>query len=147
MAALRGAACMEHISIGDPSIAGRYVVRDLLGSGGFAKVYRGEQQTTGQQVAIKLLEIEEGAHAAPVDVQIERFRREARFCAELHHPNIVPLIDSGETSDGRVFVVFSLVPGQHLGNVLIAEGPLAPAEALHLMTQIMDALSCAHAKG
>ncbi|HME73813.1 MAG TPA: FxSxx-COOH system tetratricopeptide repeat protein [Myxococcota bacterium] len=136
------------LSIGsDPAIAERYVVREAIASGGFAKVFRALQRTTGQEVAIKLLQLARGDLAPALEDQIQRFRREMRLCAELHHPNIVPLIDSGETTDGQLYAVFAFVPGWNLGDLLAAEGALDPVEALHFMTQIIDALSCAHAKG
>lgn len=127
-------------------ISDRYVVLEELGSGGFATVYKARQLSTGQQVAVKVLSVESTPEGS-VESRVERFRREMALCAELHHPNIVPLIDSGATSDGRVFVVFSLVPGQTLASLLTIEGALDPAEALHLMGQVADAISCAHAKG
>lgn len=130
----------------DHEISDRYVMLEELGSGGFATVHKARQLSTGQHVAIKVLTLE-STHPGAQESRVERFKREMVLCAELHHPNIVPLIDSGETKDGRVFVVFSLVPGHNLANLLLAEGALEPTEALHLMGQVADAISCAHAKG
>lgn len=127
-------------------ISDRYVILEELGSGGFATVYKARQVSTGQHVAMKVLALD-GTQPISPESRLERFKREMMLCAELHHPNIVPLIDTGETRDGRVFVVFALVPGQTLSHVLLAEGALEPAEALHLMGQVIDAISCAHAKG
>src|SRR5437867_6818633 len=84
---------------------------------------------------------------ADVTNQSERFRREMRLSAGLSHPNIVRLFDSGETEDGRLFAVFEYVPGSTLKEVLAREGGLAWGETVHLMTQVLDALSCAHARG
>lgn len=130
----------------DPAIAERYEIGELLGAGGFAKVYRARQRTTGQEVAVKLLELDRGPYAAEIAVQVERFRREARF-ASLRHPNIVPLIDAGETAAGQPYLVSAFIPGRDLNEVLAADGSLEPAEALHLMIQVLAALSCAHAHG
>jgi serine/threonine protein kinase/tetratricopeptide (TPR) repeat protein len=131
----------------DPVIAARYELGERIASGGFATIFRAIQNATGQIVAIKVLRLERSADAPPIEDQIDRFRRETRLCAELHHPNIVPLIDSGETEDGQVYAVFAFVPGWNLGDLLAAEGALDPAEALHLMTQVIDAVSSAHEKG
>jgi serine/threonine protein kinase/tetratricopeptide (TPR) repeat protein len=132
---------------GDPTIARRYVLGELIGSGSSAAVFKATQTTTGQQVAIKVLRPERGGDDPALDEQIERFRRETRLCAELQHPNIVPLIDSGETVDGELYAIFAFVPGWNLADVLAAEGALEPAEAIHLMTQVIDGVSSAHVKG
>jgi serine/threonine protein kinase/tetratricopeptide (TPR) repeat protein len=129
------------------ALGGRYEVREQIASGGFANVFKGRQRTTGQPVAIKVLRVDRGEGAVDPEEQIERFRRETRLCAELQHPNIVPLLDTAETSDGRVCAVFVYVSGWNLDDVLTAEGALEPGEALHLMTEVIDAISSAHARG
>jgi serine/threonine protein kinase len=68
-------------------------------------------------------------------------------CGELAHPNIVRLIDSGESDDGILYTVFEFVPGSTLKAVLAKEGKLGLRETIHLMGQVLDALSCAHARG
>jgi TOMM system kinase/cyclase fusion protein len=70
-----------------------------------------------------------------------------RLCAELSHPNIVRLIDSGEAEGGLLYAILEYVPGATLKDVLSAEGKLEVGEAVHLMTQVLDALGCAHARG
>jgi tetratricopeptide (TPR) repeat protein/tRNA A-37 threonylcarbamoyl transferase component Bud32 len=132
---------------GDPVVGRRYEVGEPIASGGFAKVFKAVQKATGQEVAIKVLRPEFGSSAPALEDQFERFRREMRLCAELHHPNVVPLIDSGETADGQLYAVFTYVPGWNLGDVLATEGALDPPEALHFMTQVIDAIGCAHARG
>ncbi|TMA80516.1 MAG: TOMM system kinase/cyclase fusion protein [Deltaproteobacteria bacterium] len=128
-------------------LQGRYEVLSELGTGSFGRVYKGRQLSTGQDVAIKTLRLWESDSPADVQVQTERFRREMELCASLSHPNIVRLIDAGECDDGRLFVVFHYVPGRTLEQTLADEGPLAPREALHLMTQVLDGITCAHAQG
>ena len=125
----------------------RYEVLEQIGSGGFANVFRGTQLATGQAVAIKVLRIDRGEGAPDPDEQIARFRHETRLCAQLQHPNIVQLLDAAEAADGQVCAVFSYVPGWNLDDVLAAEGALEPSEALHLMTEVIDAISSAHARG
>ncbi len=71
---------------------GRYELLEIVGAGGFAVVYKARQVSTGQEVAVKLMK----AHrAVSGDVELARFRREMSLIAELRHPHIVRLIDSG----------------------------------------------------
>jgi TOMM system kinase/cyclase fusion protein len=126
---------------------GGYEILAPLGSGAFGWVHRARQLSTGQDVAIKILRTRPGDLAAGRENQVARFRREMRLCAELSHPNIVRLIDSGEAEGGLLFAVFEYVPGATLKEVLAEEGKLGAPEAIHLMTQVLDALSCAHLRG
>ncbi|WP_437579912.1 TOMM system kinase/cyclase fusion protein [Sorangium sp. So ce887] len=126
----------------------RYEVLSLLYKDGFAALYKARQLATGQLVAIKVVRL--GRDDRSPDVarrRSARFRREMRFCARLHHPNIVRLIDSGQTDAGQLYTVFEFVPGQSLAELVAAEGALAPQEARHLMLQVLDALGCAHSQG
>src|SRR5436309_11690005 len=128
-------------------LEGRYEILAQLAEGSFGQVYKGRQRSTGQAVAIKVLRFWEGDAPANVENQIARFRREMRLCAELSHPNIVSLIDSGESEDGTLYTVFEYVPGSTLREVLARKGGLGWELARHLMTQVLDALACAHARG
>jgi serine/threonine protein kinase/tetratricopeptide (TPR) repeat protein len=125
----------------------RYELQEVIATGGFARVYRARQRTTGQDVAVKVLSLRGGDFDRE---DLARFRRELAVCASLHHPNIVRLIDSDDRDEGSgraIYAVFALIPGKTLAEVLAAEGALEPAEALHLMGQVLDALGCAHAAG
>jgi TOMM system kinase/cyclase fusion protein len=124
----------------------RYEILEELGSGSFGRVYRARQLSTGQSVAIKLLSEREATESS-TGREADRFRRETQICAALSHTNIVQLIDSGETSAGQLYAVFAHVPGDTLATTLENEGSLDVAESLRLMTQVLDALACAHAKG
>ncbi|WP_437736744.1 TOMM system kinase/cyclase fusion protein [Sorangium sp. So ce1335] len=124
---------------------GRYEILSRIGAGGFGTVFQGRQVATGQRVAIKILK--PGAREGSASKRVARFQREMRLCARLHHTNIVGLIDSGQTSDGQIYLVFEFVPGKNLREVLREEGALEPQEARHLMLQVLDALSAAHAQG
>ena len=126
---------------------GQYQVLSELGAGRFGWVYRARQRSTGQDVAIKVLRVHPADSGADVANQVERFRREMGLCAGLSHPNIVSLIDSGQSDDGTLYAVFEYVPGSTLRDVIAAEGRLPLGEALHLMAQVLDALSAAHARG
>ena len=125
----------------------RYEILAELGTGSFGRVYKARQLSTGQFVAVKVLRFQEDQAEASVDLQIRRFEREMRLCAELSHPNIVRLADSGESERGVLYAVFEYVPGVTLAEVLVQEGALQMRETLHLMTQVLDALACAHRAG
>ncbi|AUX45214.1 protein kinase [Sorangium cellulosum] len=126
---------------------GRYEILARLGEGGFGVVHKARQLTTGQPVALKILRLAEQGGAAQADRRVARFLRETRLCAQLHHPNIVQLVDSGQMEDGSLYTVFAFAPGDNLAALLEREGALAPPEARHLMLQVLDALACAHAAG
>lgn len=134
-------------SLRDPELLERYELGARIAAGGFGDVFKAAQRSTGQEVAIKILRIRPEEEDEAVQEQIERFRRETQLCAALQHPNIVQLIDSGQARSGALFAVFELVRGNNLADLLAAEGALPPAEALHLMGQVLDALACAHAEG
>src|SRR5262249_12165185 len=124
----------------------RYEILGELGVGSFGRVYRARQLSTGQSVAIKLLAPREGTDETSTR-EAGRFRRETRICADLSHPNIVPLIDAGETQEGDLYAVFAHVPGETLERALSRDGALAVRECVRLMTQVLEALACAHAQG
>ncbi|MDI1480352.1 TOMM system kinase/cyclase fusion protein [Polyangium sp. y55x31] len=130
------------------ALAGRYELLEVLGEGAFSTVYKARQLTTNQAVAVKVLRIADDRGAKSLnDKRIARFHREVQICAQMHHPNIVHLLDSGRASGGIVYSVFELVPGKDLAKVLAEEGRLNPLEAQHFMLQVLDALACAHASG
>lgn len=125
----------------------RYEIVSKLGEGGFGTVFKARQRATGQLVAIKVMRVVDADGAAQRGVRVARFLREARLCAQLHHPNIVQVVDTGEREDGALYTVFSFAPGDTLAAVLAREGALRPEEARYLMAQVLDALTCAHAQG
>jgi class 3 adenylate cyclase len=124
----------------------RYEIQGELGSGSFGRVYHARQLSTGQSVAIKVLSPRETTDES-AGREAERFRRETQICAALSHTNIVGLIDSGEARDGALYAVFAHVPGETLEEALSREGALGVRESVRLMTQVLEALACAHAKG
>jgi class 3 adenylate cyclase len=128
-------------------LQGRYKIVSALGAGGFGAVYKAVQLATNQPVAIKVMHPIGNEPEARLENRVARFRREMDLCARLQHPNIVGLVDSGQTDDGRLFAVFQFASGRSLDQVLLEEGPLSPREARHLMLQVLDALSCAHNLG
>ncbi|HUI27249.1 MAG TPA: protein kinase, partial [Candidatus Kryptonia bacterium] len=125
----------------------RYEVVGELGQGSFGRVYKARQLSTGQHVALKILQRSNDEDNGTRARYFEDLRCETKLCADLSHPNIVRLIDACEISDGSAYVAFEFVPGTTLKDTLSHEGKLGVAEAVHLMAQVLDALSCAHASG
>ena len=123
-------------------IAERFDVEELVGVGGMSSVYRARDRLLERRVAIKILHDSAGAD----EEALERFRREARAAAQLTHPNIVTVIDRGEDR-GRQFIVFELVEGEDLKQLLAREGRLPVRRALELTIEVGRALSFAHSRG
>jgi serine/threonine-protein kinase len=123
------------------ALAGRYEVEHELGRGGMAVVYLGRDLRLARRVAIKVFE-QEGGHGQAS----ERFLREIRVAAQLQHPNILPVHDSGE-ADGLVYYVMPYVAGASLRERLEREGPLPVADAVRIAREVAEALDHAHREG
>jgi pimeloyl-ACP methyl ester carboxylesterase/tRNA A-37 threonylcarbamoyl transferase component Bud32 len=123
------------------TLADRYRLDRELGSGGMATVYEARDLRHDRTVAVKVLRPEIYATAGA-----GRFLREIRIAAQLTHPHILPLIDSGET-DGAVFYVMPYVEGETLRARLQRGGELPVPDALRIMRQVLDALAYAHGRG
>src|SRR5918997_3189339 len=110
---------------------GKYEIVAPLGEGGMGAVYRARRVHIGDEVAVKVL------HPRYVNDEtlLERFRREARAAAQLHHPNVVTIHDYGEAGgrEGFAYIVMELVRGQSLRGLLLSEGKLPAARAVSLM--------------
>ncbi|MFG0318568.1 MAG: protein kinase [Planctomycetota bacterium JB042] len=89
-----------------------YLVREEIGRGGMGVVYRADQISLDRTVALKLLP----RHAVSSPAAVERFQRESQAAARLHHGNIVPIFESGET-DGTFFFAMQLIEGESLDKV------------------------------
>ncbi|WP_374689080.1 protein kinase [Promineifilum sp.] len=120
---------------------GRYVVREEIGQGGMATVYRAFDPHFQRDVAIKVLPLH-FLHDARFRA---RFEREARIVAGLQHPAIVPVYDFGEES-GQPYLVMSLMSGGSLEDRL-RQGPLALAETERIVGRLAPALDAAHQRG
>ncbi|MGH3072442.1 MAG: protein kinase domain-containing protein [Gaiellaceae bacterium] len=128
--------------MGQQLIAGRYELKHTVGSGGMSSVYCAFDTLLERHVALKILHDQYGGDAE----YVERFRREARAVAQLSHPNIVTVIDRGE-EDGRQFIVFELVDGENLKELVARGGPLPIRRVLELGLEVGRALAFAHAQG
>src|SRR2546430_330904 len=123
------------------ALAGRYRVERELGRGGMATVYLARDLKHDRLVAVKVLRPELAAVLGA-----ERFLREIRLTAQLQHPHILTLIDSGE-ADGFLYYVMPYVEGESLRQRLEREGQLPLDEALRITRAIASALDFAHARG
>ena len=122
-------------------LSGRYRLKAKLGSGGMSTVYLASDETLDRPVAAKVMHREMSEQAD----QLERFRREARAVAKLSHPNVVAVIDAGE-SGGHPYIVFEYVEGENLKQRINRLGPLDPQEALAYAIEVARGLSVAHAR-
>jgi eukaryotic-like serine/threonine-protein kinase len=126
----------------DQVIGGRYELKHVVGTGGMSTVYCAFDTLLERNVALKILHEQYGDDAE----YVERFRREARAVAQLSHPHIVTVIDRGE-EEGRQFIVFELVDGDNLKELVERGGPLPVRRAVELGLEVGRALAFAHAQG
>jgi serine/threonine protein kinase len=119
----------------------RYRIERELGQGGMATVYLAEDRRHFRKVAIKVLRPELAA-----TLGLARFQREIQIAAQLNHPNILALFDSGE-ADGLLYYVMPLVAGESLRQRLERDGCVPVPEALTLARQVAAALDYAHSRG
>jgi serine/threonine-protein kinase len=123
------------------ALSGRYRIERELGEGGMATVYLADDLKHERKVALKVLKPELAAV-----VGAERFLAEIKTTANLQHPHILPLFDSGE-ADGFLFYVMPYVEGETLRERLDRETQLGVDDALALATKVADALDYAHTEG
>jgi DNA-binding beta-propeller fold protein YncE/predicted Ser/Thr protein kinase len=131
--------------VGEPSIGstlGGYRIESLIARGGMGVVYRATQLALERPVALKVI-----AHQLADDEKFRsRFLSESRLAARLEHPAVVPVYDARE-DDGELIVAMRLIEGGDLRRLIDREGPLEPERAVHLLSQIAEALDAAHAAG
>ncbi|MGK3987685.1 protein kinase [Sorangium sp. So ce136] len=127
---------------------GRYELLSLLRESSLGVVYEGRQIGTGQPIALTLIPLaRDGDPADPARGDRALSLQAMRRCERLQHPNVVRLIDWGQTDEGQLYTVSELVAGQSLAELLSDQGALDLQEAWHLMRQVLDALACAHRQG
>jgi len=123
------------------ALTGRYRLERELGQGGMATVYLAEDLKHDRKVALKVLRRELAAI-----IGAERFLTEIRTTANLQHPHILPLFDSG-SADGTVFYAMPFVEGESLRDRLGREKQLPIADAIRIATEVASALDYAHRRG
>jgi serine/threonine-protein kinase len=119
-----------------------YRLESVLGRGGMGVVYLATDLRLERKVALKLVAPELAGDAR----FRERFLRESRLAASLDHSHIVPVHAAGET-DGQLWIAMRYVQGTDLRTLLERDGPLEPARAVELCSQIGEALDAAHVHG
>lgn len=116
----------------------RYLLGEMIGTGGMADVYIAQDQRLSREVAVKILR----SDLAKDPAFVSRFRKEAKAAAGLNHPGIVAVYDSGE--DPAPYIVMELVAG-HTLRQLIHQGERVPLEsALSIVEQVLAALEYSH---
>jgi serine/threonine-protein kinase len=126
----------------ESALGQQYEIVRPLGQGGMGAVYLARERALERFVAIKGLRPE----LAEAHDSRERFRREARIAAQLSHPGILPLYAFGEVG-GIWYFVMGYVRGASLGERLRLEGRFSPDETHRLLSELADALECAHRSG
>jgi serine/threonine-protein kinase len=122
-------------------LADRYRVERVIGEGGMATVYLADDLKHGRRVALKVMRPELAA-----TLGAERFLREVSIAAQLNHPHILPMHDSGE-ADGVLYYVMPYVEGESLAARLKREGAMPVPEAVRLAREVAEALTYAHKRG
>ena len=135
------------MSQGDPdSLVGRkfgeFELVERLGHGGMGAVYLARDKSLDRMVAVKVMA---GAIAAEADL-VQRFAREAKAAARLTHPNIVQVYRVGNEA-GTPYIAMEYVEGAPLNVLLKRCGTMSWQQALHITSQVADALTCAHGSG
>jgi serine/threonine-protein kinase len=126
------------------TIAGKYRLNRLLGTGGMASVWSATNVFTEREFAIKFMlpQIARTPEAA------RRFLLEAKVSARINHPNIIEVIDVGQAEDGSLFLVMELLTGASLDVAIRrAEPPMSAHELLVTMRDVAAALAAAHRSG
>ncbi|MDR7303106.1 Stk1 family PASTA domain-containing Ser/Thr kinase [Haloactinomyces albus] len=124
----------------------RYRVDSLIARGGMSAVYRGLDTRLERPVALKVMDSQYSGDRS----FIERFEREARAAASLHHPDVVAVYDQGvdqDTGSDRVYLVMQLVEGGTLRDLLREQGRLPLPVAVSVLESVLSALAAAHEAG
>ena len=123
------------------ALAGRYFIARELGHGRTASVYLAHDDKHGRPVAVKVLDV-----GIAAEVGADLFLREIRLLAQLQHPHILPLYDSGE-SDGVLYFVMPYVERESLRERLARDGRIPLPDAARIVREIAEALDYAHRQG
>jgi serine/threonine protein kinase len=118
---------------------GNYDVLEKIAEGGMGTIYKGRHRQTGQIVALKVVP----ASMAKNTILLKRFEQEFRAASMLDHPNIVRALEY-DGSGSSPFLVMEFVDGESLGQRVERDGRLPETEAIHIMTQVAQALYSAH---
>ncbi|MCK5796034.1 MAG: protein kinase [Deltaproteobacteria bacterium] len=122
------------------TIAGKFVLREAIGSGGMGKVYSADQKGVGRTVAVKIMH----QHLLGDETAAARFTNEARASSSLNHPHSIAVLDFGQTEVGMLYIVMEHLLGRSL-DVLIDVGfPIALGRVARILCQTLEAVDAAH---
>jgi serine/threonine-protein kinase len=121
---------------------GRYQIGEMIGTGGMADVYLGEDQRLSRKVAVKVLR----SDLAKDPSFLSRFKKEALAAAGLNHSGIVAVYDSGEEGNNS-YIVMELVSGITLREMLKSHTPIESDRAIRIVVGVLDALEYSHRNG
>ena len=142
-----GAEAPAAVASSDPfvgkTVAQKYLVHQVIGRGGMGVVYSATHLALDRPVALKILN--RALLADPTIVA--RFHREARAASRLNHPNSISIIDFGQADDGTLFMALEYLPGRTLARVIADEFPVQARRIVKIGSQILAALTEAHALG
>ncbi len=124
-------------------IASRYRLTQLLGEGAMGLVFEVEDERLQRRVALKAIKPE---HFNSPEKRI-RFEQEARALAQIQHPGVIAIYDSGELEDGTIYLVMERLKGTTLRSLLDTFGPGTPAQVGSMLLQCAEALDAAHTSG
>jgi serine/threonine-protein kinase len=119
----------------------RYEVVEKIGEGGMGAVYKARQLAMDRMVALKVIHPDQ----VQDETVVKRFYREMKTTSRIAHPNTVSVYDFGKSDDGTFFLAMELLDGQPLADRL-EQGPIPVDQAVPIATQILKALSAAHAE-
>ncbi|XXF79024.1 serine/threonine-protein kinase [Myxococcaceae bacterium GXIMD 01537] len=125
------------------TLAGEYVLKRLLASGGHGSVYEAEHRILGRRAAVKVLH----RHLADQGEMLQRFVREARVVNQIRHPHIVDVFDFGMLADGSPYYVMELLEGLTLSQLVQERGRMSAERALAYLEPVCAALEAAHRAG
>jgi Tol biopolymer transport system component/tRNA A-37 threonylcarbamoyl transferase component Bud32 len=131
----------EHLDRLRAALAERYSIDREIGQGGMATVYLAQDIKHRRRVAVKVLRPDLAATLGS-----DRFFREIEVAAQLQHPHILPLLDSGEAG-GFLYYVMPFIEGESLRERLARQGELPVNDAVRILSEVVDALAAAHAAG
>lgn len=126
-------------------VAGRYVILEEIGRGGFGIVYRAIQEGIKRPVALKI--VRRLVHEIKGFNLLEAFRQEALHTSRLKHPNNMTLFDFGETEDGMLYLVAEFLEGETLYERMWRLKRILPAMTVHIIKQVAKGLGEAHGLG
>jgi len=128
-------------------VADQYEIERLIGSGGFARVYRARQLELDRPVALKVLAPRsENDSGSSLETVKKRFYREARLISRLQAPHTVTVYEYDVLEDGKLYMALEYIDGTDLAALLSEQAPLAPDRITRILIQVLKALGAAHSQ-